>query len=335
MSGGGRDRNAVKFSVWHFYMNGTNGSQHMEVLKKLRAKCSESKAKKPGGGAMQTLQMVKVTKTKVQITWPAPCVFDNVTRVIQRALGPNWKEFVTIPAGAAGTEARAATAVGAAEGESLEAAVEAALEEAPASELSRTSERAGLSAPSAAPALGASTSGATDTPDAVHRRSSQGALLSLRLEAITTVYNAKDARKYEEPPCTYEVDWKAALGQGSFGKVYFGKLQRPGGGDDEVSGLYAIKMLRDSKQDQAQGFNADAVHAAEEEVRRHAALGSHKNVVRLVDVGLFTRTQANELRQLASAAGRRTGGRHSAGAREGGAHRPRVRPARDRREPIP
>ena len=88
MSGGGRERNAVKFSGWHFYMQGTNGSQHNEVLKKLRATCSEYKAKK-AGSAMQPLQMVKLTKTKVQVSWPAPCVFDNATNLLQRALGAN------------------------------------------------------------------------------------------------------------------------------------------------------------------------------------------------------------------------------------------------------
>ena len=297
MSGGGRERNAVKFSVWHFYMHGTNGSQHMDVLKKLRATCSAQKANTPGGGRRQTLQMDKVTKTKVEITWPAPCVFDNVTRVIQRALGPNWKEFVTVPAGTAGTEAPAA------EGESLEAAVGAALEEAQTSELSRNSERAGLSAPPAAPALGASTSGATDTPDAVHCRSSQGALLSLRLEAITHVYNAKDARKYEDPPCTFEVDWEAELGQGSFGKVYLGTRALC----HDIEQLFAIKMLRDSQEDEAQGFNSDATTAAQEEVRRHVALGLHPNVVRLLDVGLFKKLfkvtpQPRQRQQFAAAA---------------------------------
>ena len=37
------------------------------------------------------------------------------------------------------------------------------------------------------------------------------------------------------------------------------------------------------------GFHADAVFAAELEVRRHVALGLHPNVVGLVDVGLFMR----------------------------------------------
>ena len=61
------------------------------------------------------------------------------------------------------------------------------------------------------------------------------------------------------------------------------------------------------------GFNSDAKEAAEEEVRRHVALGWHPNVVRLLDVGLFTRMHApkpkpSELQQLSAAA--RTGVGH-------------------------
>ena len=297
----------MKYSAWHFYMRGTNGAQNNDVLKKLRETCSESKAKK-AGSSMQSLQMKKLTKTKVQISWPAPCVFDNAVRILKRALGANWKDFVTDPAGTAGTQARAATAGGAAEGESLEAALGEALgtEEAPASELCRTSEHAGLSAPSAAPALGASSSGAKGSPGAGDCRSSQAHLLSLRLEAITSVYKAKDARKYEEPRGSFEVDWEAELGQGTYGKVYLGTQPCPGLGDDLVE-LFAIKLLRDSKEDEAQGFNSDATGAAEEEVRRHVALGLHPNVVRLLDVGLFERLfqpkpQTSELQQLSAAA---------------------------------
>ena len=46
-------------------------------------------------------------------------------------------------------------------------------------------------------------------------------------------------------------------------------------------------MLRDKEADVRKGFNADAVFAADLEVRRHVALGLHPNVVGLVDVGLF------------------------------------------------
>ena len=84
----GRDRNAAKYSARHFYMRGTNGAQNNDVLKKLRETCSESMAKKPGS-SMQPLQMEKLTKTKVQISWPAPCVFDNAVRILKRALGAN------------------------------------------------------------------------------------------------------------------------------------------------------------------------------------------------------------------------------------------------------
>ena len=105
----------MKYSAWHFYMRGTNGAQNNDVLKKLRETCSESMAKKPGS-SMQPLQMEKLTKTKVQISWPAPCVFDNAVRILKRALGANWKDFVTDPAGTAGTQARAATAGGGSRG---------------------------------------------------------------------------------------------------------------------------------------------------------------------------------------------------------------------------
>ena len=46
-------------------------------------------------------------------------------------------------------------------------------------------------------------------------------------------------------------------------------------------------MLRDNEADVPKGFHADAVFAADLEVRRHVALGLHPNVVGLVDVGLF------------------------------------------------
>ena len=41
------------------------------------------------------------------------------------------------------------------------------------------------------------------------------------------------------------------------------------------------------------GFHADAVWAADMEVKRHVALGLHPNVVRLVDVGLFRKPPHN------------------------------------------
>eukprot|EP00959_Pyramimonas_sp_CCMP1952_P138283 2894131-Pyramimonas_sp.AAC.1 len=248
----GRDRNAAKYSAWHFYMRGANGAQNNDVVKKLRGTCSESMAKKPGS-SKQPLQMEKLTETKVQISWPARCVFENAVRILRKALRANWRDYATDPAGAAGAQARAATVAGAAEGGSLEAALGEALgtEEAPASELCRASEHAGLSAPSAAPALGASGSGAKGSPGAGDCRSSQAPLLSLRLEAITSVHNAKDPRKHEDPRCSFEVDWEAELGQGTYGKVYLGTKPRPGLGDDVVE-LFAIKRLRDS-EDQAQG----------------------------------------------------------------------------------
>ena len=74
--------------------------------------------------------------------------------------------------------------------------------------------------------------------------------------------------------------WAAELGKGTYGKVYLGH-KGPATG---IQGQHrvAIKMLRDEVPDRH-----DAVSTADEEVRRHVALGLHPNVVGLVDVGLF------------------------------------------------
>ena len=310
----GRDRNKVKHDKWHFYLRiNPDCAKMTETIKKLKETVEASTGRKPGG-SNEPLKMERPTAKTVEITWPTPVSNDTCTRVLKFALGQNWKAYVSPPAGVgAGTQVPAATAETAEEGESLEELVGEALEaaasaaaappEAAAPAPSRKRRAAVEAAPSSEAPAGEAY--ARDQDDIAHRHHH---LLSMRLEALTQVYQSREPERYEVPPTPFDVDWDAELGQGSFGKVYFGKLQRPGGGDDEVSGLYAIKMLRDSKQDQAQGFNSDAVHAAEEEVRRHAALGFHPNVVRLVDVGFFTRTQAKELRQLAGAAGRRTGG---------------------------
>ena len=83
------------------------------------------------------------------------------------------------------------------------------------------------------------------------------------------------------------MDWAAELGQGSYGKVYVGtkrsatdtaaKDTEDEDTANKVDTSFAIKMLRDRNT----GW------AADQEVRRHAALGFHPNLVALVDVGLF------------------------------------------------
>ena len=106
-------------------------------------------------------------------------------------------------------------------------------------------------------------------------------LLALKLEAITMLYGSRERGHYEDLQQAYTVNWAAELGQGTYGKVYVGtKGPATGLHRDECQGGVAIKMLRDK-------FQADAVSAADQEVRRHVALGLHPNVVGLVDVGLF------------------------------------------------
>ena len=99
----------------------------------------------------------------------------------------------------------------------------------------------------------------------------------MKLETIARVYDSRDRSSFQELQQPYTVNWAAELGRGTYGKVYVG-TQGP------ATGLrgFAIKMLRDKDE-----IYADAVLAAEEEVRRHVALGLHPHVVGLVDVGLF------------------------------------------------
>ena len=118
-------------------------------------------------------------------------------------------------------------------------------------------------------------------------------LLSLKLEMITALYNDKNGSHYVDLPLpqVYTVNWAAVLGEGTYGKVY---MSTNGSATDtadkdaagKVCTSFAIKMLRD-KDTETKKTQANAVLAAEEEVRRHAALGLHPNIVELVDVGLF------------------------------------------------
>ena len=125
-------------------------------------------------------------------------------------------------------------------------------------------------------------------------------LLSLKLEGITALYKDKNGSHYEDLQQVYTVNWAAELGQGTYGKVYIGTngsatdtadkdtADKDGAGKECTS--FAIKVLRD-KDTETKKTQADAVFAAEEEVRRHAALGLHPNIVELVDVGLFWKPQ--------------------------------------------
>ena len=121
-------------------------------------------------------------------------------------------------------------------------------------------------------------------------------LLSLKLEVITALYKGRNGSQYEDLQQVYTVNWAAELGQGTYGKVYIGTnasatdTADKDTADKDIAGKvctsFAIKMLRD-KDIESKKTRADAVWAAEEEVRRHAALGLHPNIVELVDVGLF------------------------------------------------
>ena len=270
----GRDRNKVKFNIWGFYLKG-DGKGPQSAWKSLKAAAESHKARVPGR-ANQALGLEKVSRNKVHVSWPLPVSADACTRLLKLALGENWRGFVTDPAGVQGADQAAVTA----EEELPPPTVGAACTGTLASRAATVEE----------PKLQAATLATRSRPH----------LLSLKLEVITALYKDKNGRSYEDLQQDYIVNWEAELGRGTFGKVYIGTkgsatdIADKDTADKDTAGKvctsFAIKMLRD-KDSETRKNCADAVWAAEEEVRRHAALGLHPNIVELVDVGLFWEPQ--------------------------------------------
>ena len=270
----GRDRNKVKFNIWGFYLKG-EGKELQNTLKSLKAAARTHKARVPGS-ANQALALQKVSRNKVQVSWPGPVSADACARVLKLALGENWRDLVTDPAGVQGADQTAATAE----------------EEVPppTAGASCSGTLASRAATVEEPKVEAATLATRSRPH----------LLSLKLEVITASYKDKNGSHYEDLPQVYSVNWAAELGQGTYGKVYIGTsgsatdTADKDTADEDTAGKvctsFAIKMLRD-KDTETKKTRADAVWAAEEEVRRHAALGLHPNIVELVDVGLFWEPQ--------------------------------------------
>ena len=271
----GRDRNKVKFSKWGFYFKG-DGKKLQNYMQSLSDAGRTQKARVPGG-PNQPLVLTKISKNKVEVAWPFAVSADTCVRLLKRALGDNWRNFVTDPAGVQGAHQEAGTA------EDGAVAAEATLSaEAP---VSRGASSLAADPFSPRPPF----SGATVAASAATAEARSGVnLLALKLETITRVYGSKERGRFQDLQQAYTVNWAAELGRGTYGKVYVGtSLPAAGLHRDECQGGFAIKMLRDKEADAPKGFQADAVSAAEEEVRRHVALGLHPNVVGLVDVGFF------------------------------------------------
>ena len=102
----GRDRNKVKFSKWGFYFKA--GKKPQNSMKRLKAAASSHKARVPGGHS--SLVWEKVSKNKVEVAWPLPVSADTCARFLKLALGDNWRNFVTDPAGVQGAHQEAGTA---------------------------------------------------------------------------------------------------------------------------------------------------------------------------------------------------------------------------------
>ena len=104
----GRERNNVRYSTWGVYLKG-EGKGLKSTLRRLQDAASCHKAKVPGR-KQQDLRFEKVSRHKVQISWPRPVSADACARVLKLALGENWRDLVTDPAGVQGADQTAATA---------------------------------------------------------------------------------------------------------------------------------------------------------------------------------------------------------------------------------
>ena len=216
------------------------------------------------GGKCVFLQVQRFLGTKkVQIAWPQPVCADACTKVLKEAMGKKWRDFVTDPAVVQGAPQAAATA----------------REEEPPRSPGPPSSGAPATMPAAAGRpwqIEAATLATFRQPN----------LLPMKLEAMTAMYLVKDKSHYEDLPQQYTVEWKAQLGEGTYGQVYVGKrvsAKDLAAKDDSTPGskheegiCYAIKLHKDT----------NTGVAAEQEVRRHAVLGLHPNIVGLLDVVL-------------------------------------------------
>ena len=248
----GRDRNKIKSDKWSFYIK-AEGPELAATLKTLRTTAASHKARVPGGSV--PLEFERVARNKVQIAWPKPVCADGCSKVLRHALGERWRDWVTDPALVQGATMTAATP----------------REEPPPSSAGPAS--------SGAPVTVAATAARPWQIEAARVATFRKPnLLPMKLEAMTALLLAKDQRHFEDLPQEYTVKWEAVLGEGSYGKVYVGrKRSATDRAPFEEDTCYAIKLLWDTST----GW------AADQEVRRHAALGLHPNLVGLIDVGLF------------------------------------------------
>ena len=194
----GRDRSKVKFDIWGVYLKG-EGKDLKSTLKSLQDAAGSHKARVPGG-KQQDLTLESVSRNKVQVSWPRPVSADACAPVLRIALGQNWRERVTDPAGVLGADCeRVATA----EEEVPPTTVDASCSGTLASRAATVEE----------PKPEAATLATRSRP--------HHGLLSLKLEGIALLYMSNGSQR-EDLQQVYTVNWAEELGKGSYGKVYIG-----------------------------------------------------------------------------------------------------------------
>ena len=194
--------------------------------------------------------------------------------------------------------------------------------------------QAGPFSPRRLAARGASISGAKDSGAGTAEAAKGASLLALKLETILALYVDEGGDKWRDLQQAYTVDWEAQLGRGSYGKVYLGT--KGIAGRDECKDAFAIKTLRDEKADVSKGHHADAEVAADLEVSPERRWASRRGPLQAAALA------GGSTARTATGAGGSTAATATVGSTAtaadmglGGPDRPRVRPVRDRRAPIP
>ena len=274
-----RDRNKTKFTSWGIYFTDEDRKKHPPMFKKLRESAKESYGRVPGGQSV-ALEVKRISGHKVEITWPAAVGEDACTVFLKKALCSDWSN-VSQPAGVPRTDDAVPAYRKASEPALTTEEAESAFDDAKfATDIEAAlADKRASPWPCPEPAAAAASSSAGISRGSAATAETIANLLSLKLEELADYWN-EEQNKYDEPPNSYSVSWDAELGQGMFGKVFLGTNTEV---NEQVldRGAVAIKMMGSGVG------GGPPVVIAQDEVRRHVTLGSHRSLVQLLDVGLF------------------------------------------------
>ena len=294
-----RNRNEKKFCKWSFYFD---KSGPLAAQRRTLREVAESRQLSGG----RQLLCTQATPHRVDVEWPTPVGYDAAMRLVK--LSQTRERSFKLsgrPSGVPGSEASATQAAPAdpAAAAAAETADPAAAEERAeqgANEAAATPAGTAPGTRASCQESAASTAGrgSSKRPSEAETSRIGGdpklpnvARLPLKLEAVCAKH-AGASDYYEELPHDFGVEWSTTLGEGTYGKVFLARRR------SDSHTAVAVKMIMFGKT------KSELATAAEEEVRRHASLPRHHNIVGLLDVGLFFHKTPTRLQQFQESAPR-------------------------------